>query len=155
MIAIIAAVAKNRVIGKDGRIPWHIPADMEHFKKLTLGNVVIMGRRTYEEIGRPLSGRMTYLVSQTLRVEAENCHTAASLSEALQAAGERDVFICGGAMLYEEALPIADCLYLTELEREVDGDTFFPAIDKDLFECVGREEVEKGIYFCLYKRTNA
>lgn len=154
MIAIIAAVAKNRVIGKDGRIPWHIPADMEHFKKLTLGNVVIMGRRTYEEIGRPLSGRMTYLVSRTLRVEAENCHTVASLPEALQAAGERDVFICGGAMLYEEALPIADCLYLTELEGEVDGDTFFPAIDKDLFECIDREEAEKGVYFCLYKRKS-
>lgn len=154
MIAIIAAVAKNRVIGKEGRIPWHIPKDMEHFKKLTTGNVVIMGRRTYEEIGHPLPGRLTYLVSRTLRVEAENCHTVASLREALQAAGDRDIYICGGAMLYEEALAIADCLYLTELEREVAGDTFFPVIEKDLFVCASSEEAEKGVYFSLYKRKS-
>lgn len=154
MIAIIAAVAKNRVIGKHGRIPWRIPEDMKHFKKLTAGNVIVMGRRTYEEIGHPLPDRMTYLVSRTLQVREENCRTVASLEEALSAADGRDVYICGGAGLYEEALPLADCLYLTELEDEVEGDTFFPPIDKNLFSCVRKEKVKKGIYFSLYKRKS-
>lgn len=153
MIAMIAAVAKNHVIGKNGKIPWHIPEDMEHFRKLTMGHVIVMGRRTYEEIGHPLPGRMTYLVSSQLRVEAENCHTVSSLKEALREAGSRDVYICGGALLYEEALPLTDRLYLTELEAEPEGDVYFPIVDKKRFLCVRREAIADGICFCVYERT--
>lgn len=139
MISIIAAYAKNRVIGKDGRIPWKIPGEQKRFKELTTGNVVIMGRRTYEEIGRPLPNRQTYLISSTLRVEEENCHTVDSLDEAIRLAGDREIFISGGGMLYKEALPMADRLYITEIDLDVEGDAFFPEYSKDDFTVIGRE----------------
>lgn len=135
MIAIIVAYAQNRVIGREGRIPWKIPGEQLRFRELTLGNAVIMGRRTYEEIGRPLPGRLNIILSATRRYEGENLLTAASLEEALALTGDRDVFIAGGARLYEEALPLADRLYITEIGCTVEGDTFFPPIDEALYDC--------------------
>ena len=161
-IAIIAAVAKNRVIGRDGRIPWDLPEDRVHFRELTMGNVIVMGRRTYEEIGHPLSGRTTYVLSSTLQIEEENCHTAASLAEVLEREPERDIFICGGASLYQEAMFVADRLYLTELSWEVEGDTYFPEIDEKMFhvtkQTVKKENCPKGDYskgmyaFIIYEK---
>lgn len=130
MIALIAALSKNRVIGKEGRIPWKIKGEQKRFKELTTGNVVIMGRRSYEEIGRPLPGRITIVVSSTKDFTGENCYTARSLFEAIRLAGDRDIFVSGGAGLYEEALPIADRLYITEIDDFFDGDTYFPAFDE-------------------------
>lgn len=138
MTAIIAAVARNGVIGANGRIPWDIPEDRTHFKELTMGHILVMGRRTYEEIGRPLPGRITIVVSRTLAAGAPHALKAgtgllfaSSLEEALclakEAASEKTVFIAGGGMLYEAALPLADVLYLTEIDAEISGDTFFPA----------------------------
>lgn len=140
MLALIAAVAKNGVIGADGRIPWDIPEDRKHFKELTMGHVLVMGRRTYEEIGRPLPGRITIVVSKTLAAEcggaralkADDCLLyAASLDDALRLAGEvapgKTVFISGGGQLYKAALSLADVLYLTEIDAEISGDTYFPA----------------------------
>ena len=150
-IAIIAAVAKNRVIGRDGRIPWDLPEDRAHFRELTMGNVIVMGRRTYEEIGHPLSGRTTYILSSTLQIEEENCHTAASLAEVLEREPERDIFICGGASLYQEAMFVADRLYLTELSWEVEGDTYFPEIDEKMF-CVTERTVKKGDCKGIYSK---
>lgn len=138
MIALIAAYAKNRVIGRDGQIPWQLPGEQGRFRELTTGKIVVMGRRTYEEIGRPLPDRQTILISKTLRVETENCTTVDSLAEALALAGDRDVFIAGGEQLYREALPLADVLYLTTVEAEIQGDRYFPAFDP-----VGYE-VEQG-----------
>lgn len=134
LIALIAAYDRNRVIGNKGKIPWSIPGEQGRFRDLTIGNVVIMGRRTYEEIGRPLPGRTTVVVSKTASFTAENCHTASTLDEALKIAGERDVFISGGAALYAEALPFCEKLYITEIDGEFEGDTFFPIFDESLYK---------------------
>ncbi len=139
-IAVIAALAKNRVIGRDGRIPWDLPEDRAHFREITMGPVIVMGRHTFEEIGQPLPGRITYLLSSTKQVEEENCHTVVSLAEVLRREPDRDIFICGGASLYREALPLADRLYLTELSWEVEGDTFFPEPDGETFRLTARQE---------------
>ena len=154
MIALIAAMAKNRVIGKDGKIPWNLPEDMAHFKELTMGHVIVMGRRTYEEIGRPLPGRRTYLISSTIQVEEENCHTVLSLQEVLKREKDEDIFICGGATLYEEAMELAERLYMTEIDTEVEGDTYFPEIDREQFEVVDRQEKQGGFTFVEYRRVS-
>lgn len=133
MISIIAAFDRNRVIGKNGRIPWKIPGEQSRFRELTTGNAVIMGRRTYEEIGKPLSGRMNIIVSGTKQFTGENCYTVGSLSDAIALAGKRDIFISGGAMLYAEAMPVAEKLYLTEIDAEYEGDTFFPEFPENEF----------------------
>lgn len=129
MIAIIAAYAKNRVIGRGGKIPWDIKGEQNRFKELTTGNVVVMGRKTYEEIGRPLPGRDTIVLSKTSKYEGEHCQTARTLEEALQLAYGRDIYISGGEGVYREALDLADVLYITEIETEIEGDTFFPEFD--------------------------
>lgn len=133
-ITIIAAMAKNRVIGKDGKIPWNNKGDMKHFKEATMGKTCIMGRLTYESIGKPLEGRRTIVVTST---HIEGVETATTLSEALEAASGTDVMICGGARLYEEARTLADDMLLTMIMpikhvgaelvvEEIEGDTFFP-----------------------------
>ena len=154
MIALIVAYAKNRVIGKDGQIPWKIKGEQKRFKEFTTGNVVIMGRRSYEEIGRPLPNRYTIVVSNTQKFEAENCTTAGSLQEALAIAGDRDVYISGGARLYEEAIDLVDVMYNTEIDAEIDGDTFFPEFDRSLFERVEEEHFEGDLpyTYVTYKR---
>lgn len=135
MLAIIAARSKNNVIGKNGRIPWRIPGEQQQFRELTAGNVVVMGRRSFEEIGHPLPGRETVVVSRSQSFAGEGLRTARSLQEALALSGERDVFIAGGYSLYAEALPLADVLYLTEVDLTVeDGDTFFPPFDPADFD---------------------
>ena len=133
MIGIIAAYAKNNVIGKDGKIPWKIKGEQKRFKKLTTGNVVIMGRKSYEEIGHPLPNRITIVVSRTKNYDQENCLTAKSLRDALKIAGNRDVYISGGARLYEEAISIVDKIFITEIDKDIEGDTFFPTFDESQF----------------------
>jgi dihydrofolate reductase len=139
MISLIVAYARNRVIGNKGSIPWRIKGEQRRFKELTTGNVVIMGRRSYEEIGHPLPNRMNIIVSNTKKFEGENCMTAGSLEEALRFAGDKEIFISGGARLYEEALPIVEKMYVTEIDADIEGDTFFPDFDRALFD---REVVE-------------
>ena len=155
MIALIVAYAKNQVIGNKGCIPWKIKGEQKRFKELTTGNVVIMGRRSYEEIGRPLPNRQTYLISTTLKVEEENCHTVSSLSEALKLAEGKEIYIAGGGMLYREALPLADRLYLTLIDREIEGDTYFPEFNEEDYVCTMEERVEGEIpytYLTLEKK---
>lgn len=141
MIGLIVAHTKNRVIGKDGSMPWNIPGELSRFRELTTGNVVIMGRRTYESIGKPLPNRYNIILSKTQRFETENCTTAGSLEEALRIAGDRDIFIGGGGKLYEKAIPLVDKMYITEIDAVIDGDTFFPEFDKNEFI----REVEKTV----------
>ena len=107
MIAIIVAMSENRVIGREGKIPWDLPEDRKKFQMLTMGNAIVMGRRTYDEIGHPLPGRMTYLLSGTKKVELENCHTVQSLEEVWEKEKNtgRDIFICGGCLLYTSPSP--------------------------------------------------
>lgn len=154
MVALIVAYAKNRVIGRDGQIPWKIKGEQKRFKEFTTGNVVIMGRRSYEEIGRPLPNRYTIVVSNTQKFEAENCTTVASLQEALAIAGERDVYISGGARLYEEAIDLVDVMYNTEIDAEIEGDTFFPEFDRSQFERVEDAHFEGDLpyTYVTYKR---
>lgn len=150
MISIIAAYARGRVIGCAGKIPWNIPGEQARFRELTTGNVVIMGRRTYEEIGRPLPNRDTILVSSTLSVEQEHCTTVPTLAQALALAGGREVFISGGEQLYREALPLADVLYLTTVEADIPGDRFFPEFDPDEYEITKEKRVDGDIPYTYW-----
>jgi dihydrofolate reductase len=131
-LTLIAAVARNGVIGIDNRLPWRLPADLQHFKALTMGHVVIMGRKTWESLPgkfRPLPGRRNIVVTRDGSYHAEGATVATSLAAAIAAADGGEAFLIGGAELYVAALPLADCLQLTEIDAAFEGDTFFPAID--------------------------
>ena len=148
MIGLIVARSKNHVIGKGGRIPWRIKGEQKQFKQLTTGNVVVMGRKSYEEIGKPLPNRMNIVVSNTQKYEGENLVTVKSLQEALAIAGDRDVFISGGYGLFKEAMPIVDVMYITEVDLEVeDGDVFFPEFDESEFDVMQGETGGSDITF--------
>ena len=137
MTGLIVARSINNVIGKNGRIPWKIEGEQKQFKELTTGNIVIMGRKSYEEIGHPLPNRKTIVVSKTKRFKGENLETAGSVKEALELAAKdgRDVFIAGGYGIYKEALPYVDVMYITEVQLVVeDGDVFFPQFNEADFE---------------------
>jgi len=154
MIAIIAARSKNNVIGKDGKIPWDIPGEKRQFRELTIGNIVIMGRRTFEECGI-LPGRDMIIVSETKSFEGEHITTVHNLQEALAAAEGRNVYVCGGSQLYREALEIADRIYLTEVDLIIeDGDSFFPEFDQNEYNSELLEISETSVKYAryLYKR---
>jgi dihydrofolate reductase len=139
-IAIIAAVARNGVIGHRSRMPWHLPEDLKRFRRLTLGHAVIMGRRTFESIGKPLAGRNNIVVTRSPDWSCPGCHAAHSLEGALAAVHEsQDAFVIGGAELYALALPVARRLYMTEIERDFEGDTHFPAFDRSHWREISRE----------------
>lgn len=125
-LALIVAVARNGVIGRDGRLPWHLPEDLKHFKRTTNGHAIIMGRKTHESIGRPLPGRRNVVVTRG-SARFEGCETASSLEEAIALARQTDdcPFVIGGASLYERALPFATEVYLTEIDEDIEGDTRF------------------------------
>lgn len=128
-VCIIAAIAENRVIGKDGQLPWHISEDMKRFRELTFGHPVIMGRKTFESIGKALVGRDNLVVSQDKTFAPEGCITCDSLEIAIDAAKGLDderFFVVGGGQIYDQAIDQADRLYLTVVEGEFEGDTFFP-----------------------------
>lgn len=130
----IAAMSLNRVIGNGNKIPWHLPEDFKWFKATTLGHALVMGRKTFESIGRPLPGRETIVLSRA-GWSHPGVQTVASLEAAAEFARDRQVFICGGAQIYEQALPLCSDLFLTVVKREVQGDAFFPAFE-DRFELV-------------------
>lgn len=139
-ISVIAALAKNRVIGIENRLPWRLPEDLAHFKALTLGHPVLMGRKTFESLGRPLPGRTNVVISRNPDYRPEGVTRADSIAAALVAcAGHDTVFCIGGANLYAQVLPLADHLYLTEVDIDVAGDAWFPEFDRSLFEEIGRE----------------
>jgi dihydrofolate reductase len=157
MIALIWAMGRNRVIGQGGTMPWHLPADLKHFRRLTKGQIVLMGRKTYESIGGALKGRINWVLTRDPSYEAPGCEVLHSLEPVLQE--ERPVLIIGGAELYREFLPHADVLYLTRIEAEFEGDTFFPPFDLsewELTESKPRPRDEKNAYdlvFETYQRT--
>lgn len=147
MIGLIVARSKNNVIGKNGEIPWNIKGEQKQFKELTTGNVVIMGRKSFEEIGKPLPNRKNIIVSRNEKFSGENLITVSSLQEALELTKGEKVFVAGGCGLYEEALPLVDVMYITEVDMEIeDGDVFFPEFDETEFEKTviesGGEEVK-------------
>ena len=129
IISIIAAVSENGVIGRDGQIPWDLPADLRNFKRLTMGHHLIIGRKTWESIGRPLPGRTMIILTRKPGYQTDGCLKAASLPEALEIAeqtGDDEVFIGGGSSIFEHALTLADRIYLSRVHLKVRGDTFFP-----------------------------
>jgi len=139
LIALIAAVARNGVIGVDNRLPWRLPEDMKRFRALTSGHSVIMGRRTWESIGRPLRRRQNIVVTRVDRPPVEGVEFARSLDDALSRARLPDpVFVIGGETLYREALPRAKLIYLTEIQRDFDGDARFPAFDRSQWRELSR-----------------
>lgn len=162
-VALLAAVAANGVIGRDQGLPWRLPADLRYFKQLTLGHTLVMGRRTWDTVGRPLPGRRTVVVTRQAGWQpaggpwpaaAGTVEVAASLAAGLEraralegAAGMGEVFVVGGAEIYREALPAADRLYLTRIEQDFAGDTHFPAFDPDLWRRVAcdRRGPEPGV----------
>jgi len=136
-VTLIAAVARNGVIGADGGIPWHLPEDFAHFKAATLGHTLVMGRATYESIGRPLPGRTTIVLTRDQDWSADGVIVASSLRRAL-AMAEGDIYVAGGAAVYEAALPYADAQVISEVDQEPAGDTFYPAFDPTEWVEVGR-----------------
>jgi len=129
--SLVVAVARNGVIGRDNQLPWRLPDDLAYFRRVTMGHPVIMGRRTYQSIGRPLAGRANIVVTRSRDFAAPGCLVVASPEEAWKAAGKAtEVCVIGGTSLFRETLPIADRIHLTEVEAEVPGDTFFPPFDR-------------------------
>ncbi|MEE9309468.1 MAG: type 3 dihydrofolate reductase [Cocleimonas sp.] len=142
-LSMIAAMGKNRVIGKDNDMPWHLPADLQHFKKTTLGSPIIMGRKTYDSIGRPLPGRLNIILSRNTKLEIEGCSVVNSLDKALDLARQTDateIFITGGAHLYDTFLEEADRLYITLIDEEFEGDTYFPDYTQLNWKEVAKED---------------
>ena len=130
MISLIAALARNRVIGANGGLPWHLPEDSRHFRRATLGKPVVMGRKTFESMDGPLDGRENIVVSRQRDYAPPGCRVAASVAEALQLAKDApEVMICGGEAIYRECLPLADRMYLTFVDGEFEGDAHFPEYD--------------------------
>jgi dihydrofolate reductase len=129
MLSAIVAMASNRCIGRDNTLPWRLPADLQRFKRLTLGHTLVMGRKTYESIGRPLPGRTMLVVTRQRDWAPEGVEVAHSLEQALERARGDEVFIAGGAQLYQQTMDRVRRLYLTRIEREYEGDTFFPDVD--------------------------
>ena len=139
-LSVLAAVADSGVIGRDNALPWHLPADLRRFKELTMGHPVIMGRLTYESIGRPLPGRRNLVLSRSPGLAIEGVEVLGSLELALEAVAEAaEAFVIGGAGLFAEALRHADRLYLTRVHARVDGDTHFPEVDTSRWQLVASE----------------
>ncbi|HFU4077974.1 TPA: dihydrofolate reductase [Streptococcus suis] len=155
MIGLIVARSKNNVIGKQGKIPWKIKGEQQQFRELTIGNTVIMGRKSYEEIGHPLPNRKNIVVSRKKNFIGENLTTATSLSEALNTANNENIYIAGGYGLFKEALPMVDIMYITEIDTIVDmGDVFFPEFDLDDFDIYVGQTGGEDMKFTrtIYKR---
>jgi dihydrofolate reductase len=128
---LVVAMARNRVIGRNNQLPWHLPAELAHFKHVTMGHAVIMGRRTHESIGKALPGRMNLVVSRNPGFQAPGCTIVESLDAAWEAAhGSAQAFVIGGTSLFEATLPVADRIHLTQIEADVQGDTWFPDFER-------------------------
>lgn len=146
IISIIAAVAENNAIGKDNKLLWHLKADLKRFKHLTTGKMVIMGRKTYESMGKALPNRINVILSFDKNFKAENCLVFHDLNEALRFAGEKDlseVFIIGGSSIYEQAMDIADKLYITQVHCTPKADAFFPKYSLEDWDIVDKEFITK------------
>jgi len=167
-LSIVCALAQNRVIGRDNKLPWHLPADLAYFKRLTLGHPIIMGRKTFESIGRPLPQRINIVITTQSDWNAAGVTVVNSLEEALVEAqraalvmGVREVMLIGGATLYEQALPLAHRLYLTEVQAGVEGDAFFPEwnrlqwFEKSRQACSADQANPFDYVFAIYERIES
>ncbi len=130
-LSIVVAMDKNRLIGKDNSLPWRLPADLAYFKKLTTGNTILMGRKTFDSIGRPLPNRRNIVITRTKNIEISGCEVVNSINDAIELTHhEAEVMVIGGANLYEQIMPYVDRLYITRIEAEFEGDAYFPSFDE-------------------------
>jgi len=158
-LSLIVAMAENRTIGINKEMPWHLSADLKKFKKITMGHPIIMGRKTFESIGRPLPGRKNIIISRNTDYQQEGCEVFNNLDKAIQSCQvEEEVFVIGGATLYEAILDKSDRLYVTEIKKSFEGDTWFPEIDQQEWSEYEREDinddssVDFSYSFVSYKR---
>lgn len=143
ILSIIVAFDERRLIGRDNGLPWHLPADLKHFKSITMGHSMIMGRKTFESIGKPLPGRRSVVVTRKKGYLPEGVTVVHSLEEALQlCSGEDEVFVIGGAQIFEQAMPLASKLYITQIHHIFEGDTFFPEIAREHWNLISTENHE-------------
>lgn len=154
-VAIIAAMSRNRVIGDHGKIPWHLPEDLRRFRELTTGHTIVMGRKTFDSIGKALPDRYNIVISSDQSFSAAGCQVARSVGEAIATRENRLIFICGGGEIYRDTIGIADVIYLTVIDAEIKGDTFFPEIPPCFIEA-SREPLATSLAadFIIYKRAN-
>ena len=161
--SILVAMANNRVIGRDNRLPWHLPADLKHFKFLTMGQTIVMGRKTYESIGKPLPGRANVIVTRQMDYEAPGAVVVNSIEDALRVCeetsmGNAENFIIGGEKLYRQALKFCQRMYVTEIIRDYEGNVFFPEFDKNEWEekqrdkHISAKDDDLEYHFVIYER---
>lgn len=159
MISVIVAMSKNRVIGKDNQLPWHLPADLKFFKETTMGHAILMGRKTHEAIGRPLPGRENVILTRQKDYHPEGCTVIHSVEEALERYQDQSIFVIGGAEIIKQFLPVVDRLYLTLIDQEFEGDVFLPEFREEEWEEVSRvqgitdEKNPYSYYFLVYDRN--
>lgn len=160
MISLLVAMDQKRTIGKNNDLPWHLPADLAYFKRVTMGHPIVMGRKTHESIGRALPGRPNIIITKDKNYSAQGCRVIHSIEEikGIEEKMEDEIFVIGGAQIFKETVQFADLLYITLIEKTFEGDTFFPEINKAEWELVLKE---KGIkdernpydyFFLIYKR---
>jgi dihydrofolate reductase len=141
-ISIIVAMASNRAIGQNNKMPWHLSADLKKFKEITMGSPILMGRKTFESIGRPLPGRSNIIISRNKNYHQNDCLVFNNVEDAIIASEKYDeIFVIGGASIYKSTLSKANYLYLTQIHKEFEGDTFFPVIDNQIWKEIEREDV--------------
>ncbi|BFM49476.1 type 3 dihydrofolate reductase [Marinomonas sp. THO17] len=167
MLSLIVAMSTNRTIGINNALPWHLPNDLKYFKQATMGKPIVMGRKTFESIGKPLPGRRNIVITRDDKYQAEGIDVVSSLEQAIALGediclvnGQEEVMVIGGAQIYELALPKADRLYITHVDAEVAGDAFFPEVDWPSFTLMAEENfVAEGhnpydYRFSVYQKTN-
>jgi dihydrofolate reductase len=145
IISLVVAMAENRVIGKNNALPWRLSADLKRFRRLTMGHPIIMGRKTYESIGRPLDGRENVVISRNPNFRPDGVTVVQSIDEALASAKDAEIMIIGGADIYEQTLPRADRIHLTLIHQGFDGDVYFPEIGEGEWKETEREDVDAGV----------
>lgn len=151
MVSLIVAISKNNVIGNNGIMPWKIKGEQKRFKELTTGKTIIVGRKSFQEIGKPLPNRRTIIISTTENIVTDNCTTVKSLLEAFNLAkDEEEIFIAGGGQVYKEALPYADKIYITIIDKIVEGNVYFPEINKEDFIKTYEERIDGEIPYTYY-----
>ncbi len=144
-ISLVVAMAKNRVIGRNNALPWRLSPDLKRFRRITMGHPIIMGRKTYQSIGRPLDGRKNIVITRNREFRPEGVSVAGSIDEALSLAKDDEIMIIGGADIYAQTLGRADRIHLTLINEDFDGDAYFPELDESVWKETTREDVEPGV----------
>lgn len=158
MLSILVAMDSQHLIGKDNKLPWHLPNDLKYFKQVTMGHTIVMGRKTFESIGKPLPGRKNIVITRNKNYHPDGCRVIHSITKIKEMNDKEEIFIIGGAEIFKETLPIADRLYITEIHETFEGDTFFPEFNLSDWKLISKEKGikdEKNRYdydFCIYER---